>query len=169
MLLVRVVENVASRRGNANCTYRLLTLGDERPGRVGWIAGSGRGCAGSSPAVVAWSLLDRRGGRARTVRWPVMPTASIRVFCRFRPLNKRELQLGGDDLSGFLRLTDEDINLNGMEKTVSFDRVFGTETDQTTIVRVPIHSAMRHPPLLAAPVTLVPPCAVQRGGRVDGR
>ena len=135
----------------------------------GALVGSGRGCAGSSPAVVAWSLLDRRGGRARTVRWPVMPTASIRVFCRFRPLNKRELQLGGDDLSGFLRLTDEDINLNGMEKTVSFDRVFGTETDQTTIVRVPIHSAMRHPPLLAAPVTLVPPCAVQRGGRVDGR
>lgn len=67
-----------------------------------------------------------------------MPTASIRVFCRFRPLNKREIELGGEDLSGFLRLTDEQINLDGMEKTVTFDRVFGIDTDQSTIVSAPV-------------------------------
>lgn len=63
-----------------------------------------------------------------------MPTASIRVFCRFRPLNKREIELGGEGLSDFVRLTDEEINLKGMEKTVTFDRVFGSDTDQATIV-----------------------------------
>jgi hypothetical protein len=69
-----------------------------------------------------------------------MPTASIRVFCRFRPLNKREIEIGGEGLSGFMRLTDEDINLKGMEKTVTFDRVFGTDTQQDTIVSVSFHS-----------------------------
>ena len=69
-----------------------------------------------------------------------MPTASIRVFCRFRPLNKREIEIGGEGLSGFMRLTDEEINLKGMEKTVTFDRVFGTDTQQATIVSVSFHS-----------------------------
>ena len=73
-------------------------------------------------------------------RSPGMPTASIRVFCRFRPLNKREIEIGGEGLSGFMRLTDEDINLKGMEKTVTFDRVFGTDTQQDTIVSVSFHS-----------------------------
>ena len=72
-----------------------------------------------------------------------MPTASIRVFCRFRPLNKREIELGGEGLSEFLRLTNEEINLDGMEKTVTFDRVFGTDTDQSTIVSAPTVATRR--------------------------
>ncbi len=82
-----------------------------------------------------------------------MPTTSIRVFCRFRPLNKREIEIGGEGLSGFMRLTDEEINLKGMEKTVTFDRVFGTDSEQATIVSVTSKATTHCSAPLAASVT----------------
>ena len=56
-------------------------------------------------------------------------SASIRVFARFRPLNSRERELGGD-LSGYLNLTESEIKLGRDGRQYTFDRVFDTETQQ---------------------------------------
>jgi hypothetical protein len=86
-----------------------------------------------------------------------MPSTSIRVFCRFRPLNGREKEIGGD-VSGFLRLTDDEIGLDGMDKKVTFDRAFGPDTDQQTMVsacaarRAPARRASAALPASAPPL-----------------
>ena len=43
----------------------------------------------------------------------------------------------------FLKLTEDEIELEGMEKKVTFDRAFGSDTDQSTIVSSPPPAAPR--------------------------
>eukprot|EP01051_Picozoa_sp_SAG22_P018807 SAG22_NODE_3278_length_1810_cov_1.941555_1_plen_450_part_10 len=63
--------------------------------------------------------------------------ANVKVFCRFRPLNTREVKLGADRTDGFLALTDTTIKLQpaefNMKKDVTFDRVFGSDSTQPQV------------------------------------
>ena len=61
--------------------------------------------------------------------------ASVRVFTRFRPLNKREAALGVKQAEGFLTLTDSTIKLPQelMQREVTFDQVFRTDSTQPQV------------------------------------
>ena len=63
-------------------------------------------------------------------------SASVQVFVRFRPLNKRELDMGGDG-GGFLSTDASNIKIidqgaNG-PTDFAFDRVLGVDTEQTAL------------------------------------
>ncbi|KAJ1448857.1 P-loop containing nucleoside triphosphate hydrolase protein [Pelagophyceae sp. CCMP2097] len=61
---------------------------------------------------------------------------NIRVFCRVRPVSRRERENGGDDLSECVSFpADGDIRVesNRKEKTWSFDRVFDYGTTQQSV------------------------------------
>ena len=58
----------------------------------------------------------------------------VKVYCRFRPFNRREIELGGD-ASRFLRLGETSIEINdpqggGAGNNFEFDRVFDMNTRQ---------------------------------------
>jgi kinesin family protein 5 len=58
----------------------------------------------------------------------------VKVFCRFRPFNRRETELGGDE-SGFLKLGETSIEINdpgggGSSNNFEFDYIFGMNTKQ---------------------------------------
>jgi len=62
------------------------------------------------------------------------PRESIRVVCRFRPLNKIELAKGSKcSVTG---MTDDAVNLataDGNAYSFSFDRVYGTSSSQVEV------------------------------------
>ena len=51
------------------------------------------------------------GERAREAAVAMAEATGVKVFCRFRPFNRRETELGGDE-SGFLKLGETSIEIN---------------------------------------------------------
>eukprot|EP00026_Physarum_polycephalum_P001526 Phypoly_transcript_01528.p1 GENE.Phypoly_transcript_01528~~Phypoly_transcript_01528.p1 ORF type:complete len:1080 (+),score=256.77 Phypoly_transcript_01528:75-3314(+) len=76
-----------------------------------------------------------------------MPSCNVRVICRFRPVNKRELEEAGKfDDTGFKLLFEDDCNLaisNGKQSyNFSFDRIFAPNSSQTEVYEITARPAV---------------------------